>query len=540
MSDTTKPLLPADSASTEIDNSVAPRARDITPRLDEKGAPNTALPLERRFGDYELLSEVARGGMGVVYRARQVNLNRVVALKMILSGRFADQEDVTRFLSEAEAAARLSHPNIVTVHEVGAIDGQHYFSMEFIDGDSLSHRLNGRPLPGKEAARIVRQIARGIHHAHTQGIIHRDLKPSNILMDRHNEPQITDFGLAKRFGDSSKTRTGMVLGTPSYMAPEQAQGKSRELGPACDIYGLGALLYELLTGRPPFRAESPLDTVMQVIANDPVPPRLLNPNIDVDLETICLKCLQKDPLHRYGSAEDVAEDLNRYLQGDSISARSFNVLDRLTRMLGRSQDDFAFATWSSMILTMAVVVGIEHVLVFILNICEAPRWTTLTTRTFQFFLLAFLFWQHRGDRLLPTTAAERQLWTIWIGYFLVYGLTVAIMRGLQWLDVIQPAANAPYNVQELLSYPFLALASGFAFFLMGNSYWGRCYAMGVMFFIAVAVMPLYMAIAPLLFGLIWSASLTMLGLHLRRLGQQAGLSKGLDSADQPTIVGKPV
>src|SRR5262249_12431053 len=258
----------------------------------------------QRFGDFELLQEIARGGMGVVYRARQMTLNRIVALKMILSGRLATDEDITRFRTEAEAAARLQHPHIVAVHDVGAIDGQHYFSMDFIEGISLAQKLQNGPLPGRTAARYVRLIARAIHHAHKQGILHRDLKPSNILIDAEGEPHITDFGLAKRLGgDSGQTRTGVVLGTPSYMAPEQAAGKSQQLGPPCDIYGLGAVLYELITGRPPFRAETPLDTVMQVMDRDPPPPRLLNSNIDHDLETICLKCLEKDPRRRYPTAE---------------------------------------------------------------------------------------------------------------------------------------------------------------------------------------------------------------------------------------------
>lgn len=543
----------AKSSITEIEHGNTPRNTtrnaDDAPTHPEEQRPSEATApaadeVGRFFGDYELLGEIARGGMGVVYRAKQGTLNRIVALKMILAGRLADAEDVARFCSEAVAAANLSHPNIVTVYEVGAIDGQHFFSMEYIEGESLSQRLNRGPLPGKEAARIVRQIARGIHHAHKQGIIHRDLKPSNILMDKDNEPQITDFGLAKRMGDSKQTRTGAVLGTPSYMSPEQAQGRSRELGPACDVYGLGAVLYEMVTGRPPFRAASSVDTIMQVITSDPVPPRLLNPKVDADLETICLKCLEKDPLHRYASAEAVADDLNCYLQGESISARSFNVLDRITRMLGRSQDDFAFHTWSSMVLTMAVVIGIEHTLVFVLNLAEAPRWTTLTARTLQFLLLGFLFWYHRGSRLLPTSAAERQLWTIWIGYLCVYGLIVLLTRLLGWENVIAKGTEAPFHLQEMLAYPYLSLASGMAFFLMGSNYWGRCYAFGVAFFAAAIVMPFQMILAPLLFGLIWAGSLLMLGLHLRQLGRESrgGADDDADhhSANRPTVLGEQV
>jgi serine/threonine protein kinase len=330
----------------------------------------------QRFGEYELLTEIARGGMGVVYRARQTTLDRIVALKMILSGRLANPDDVMRFHAEAEAAARLKHPNIVPVHDVGECDGQHYFTMDYIEGLSLDQKLAQGPLPGKAAARYVRILARAVQYAHRQGILHRDLKPSNVLIDMEDEPHITDFGLAKRLGDgkagSGQTRSGAILGTPSYMAPEQAQGRTAQMGPAADVYSLGAILYELLTGRPPFRAETPLDTVMQVIDHQPVPPRLLNPKIDHDLETICLKCLEKNIEMRYASAEELGEDLQRYLNGDSIRARSFNVLDRLAHVLGRDTRTADFSTWSSMVFLMAVAVGLEHCTVFVLVWAEMP------------------------------------------------------------------------------------------------------------------------------------------------------------------------
>ena len=236
--------------------------------------------------------------MGVVFKANQTDLHRTVAIKMVLAGAIARPEDLLRFRTEAEATAGLNHPNIVRVHEVGEIDGCPYLCMEYIEGPSLSHRLAEGPLPSKVAAQYVATIARAIQHAHKHGILHRDLKPSNILFDAEDRPRITDFGLAKRLDmDSGQTPTGAILGTPSYMAPEQATGQKQLTG-AVDIYGLGAVLYELLTGRPPFRAESPLDTILQVIDRDPAPPRLLNPNVPRDLETICLKCLEKDPRRR--------------------------------------------------------------------------------------------------------------------------------------------------------------------------------------------------------------------------------------------------
>ncbi len=403
-------------------------AADQTPTHIEATLPSNVTLPHGVFGDYELLSEIARGGMGVVYRARQKSLNRTVALKMILAGKLANPEDLQRFRTEAEAAAHLSHPNIVAIHDVGAIEGQHFFSMEFIDGISLSQRLLRGPVTSRDAARYVRQIARAVEYAHRHGILHRDLKPSNVMLDADDEPHITDFGLAKRLDnqDSGQTRTGAILGTPSYMAPEQAQGKIRELGPACDIYSLGAILYELLTGQPPFRADSPLDTVMRVINNEPEPASSLNASVPRDLETICHKCLAKEPSQRYATAAALAEDLQNFLDGNTINARSSNVFNRLTRMLERSQHDADFATWSSMILVMAAVVGLQHTLIFVLMHVDAPSWAILSARRIEFVLLGYLFWSHRGNsRLLPTSSTERELWTIWVGYLFALAATVA-------------------------------------------------------------------------------------------------------------------
>jgi serine/threonine protein kinase len=276
----------------------------------------------RYFGDYELLEEIARGGMGVVFRARQVSLDRVVALKMILAGQLASAADVQRFHTEAKAAANLKHPGIVAIHEIGEHEGQHFFSMDYVAGKSLAALIRENPLPAARAARYVQQVAEAIQHAHQHGTLHRDVKPSNVLIDAADQPHVTDFGLAKRLGgDAGLTMTGQLLGTPSYMSPEQAAGRPEQVGPSSDIYSLGAMLYELLTGRPPFRAESVLDTVMQVVNTEPVPPRLLNPKVPRELDTICLKCLEKDVVKRYASAQDLADDLGRYLAGEPIRAR---------------------------------------------------------------------------------------------------------------------------------------------------------------------------------------------------------------------------
>src|SRR5215475_5211412 len=289
------------------------------------------------FGDYELLQEIARGGMGVVYKARQLSLNRVVAMKMMLPGLLASATAAPRFRAEAEAAANLQYPNIVAIHEVGEHEGQLYFSMDYVEGQSLAALVRDHPLPAETAARHVKTAAEAIHYAHRQGFLHRDLKPSNILIDEANQPRITDFGLAKRMdSDSRLTITGAVLGTPSYMSPEQAAAKSDRVGTASDVYSLGAILYELLTGRPPFQAATPLDTVLLVLNSEPVSPRLLAPRLSRDLETICLKCLEKERRRRYQSAQELADDLDRYLNRKPIVARPINRVNRAWRWCRRN------------------------------------------------------------------------------------------------------------------------------------------------------------------------------------------------------------
>jgi thiol-disulfide isomerase/thioredoxin/tRNA A-37 threonylcarbamoyl transferase component Bud32 len=293
----------------------------------DKPTPAPAL-VGRAFGDYELLEEIARGGMGLVYKARHQTLHRVVALKMILAGKLASPELVRRFRIEAEQGGSLDHPNIVPIHHVGEVDGQHFFTMKLIDGGSLSQYISRFPGDPAAAARLVATVARAVHYAHQRGVLHRDLKPGNILLDGEGQPHVTDFGLAKHLeGTDASTQSGAIVGTPSYMAPEQAACR-RHLTTATDVYALGAILYELLTGRPPFQAENAFEIVLQVLDRDPARPASLNLRVDRDLETICLKCLAKEPHRRYGSAEALALDLERYLAGEPIRARPTSLVER--------------------------------------------------------------------------------------------------------------------------------------------------------------------------------------------------------------------
>ena len=267
-------------------------------------------PMLMDFGDYELLEQIGRGGQGVVFRARQKSLNRTVALKIISLGQWASKAHLKRFRLEAEAAARLEHPGIVPIHEVGERDGSCYFSMKFVEGGQLDEVARREPMPIRRAVELIAKVARTVHYAHEHGILHRDIKPGNILLDAKGEPHLTDFGLARLVeSESSVTHTLDVLGTPSYMAPEQAVGNNAAVSSATDVYGLGAVLYQLLTGQPPFAGGTTYETIKLLLDTEPRQPRLLNPKIDRDLSTICLKCLEKDPKRRYSSALALAEDL---------------------------------------------------------------------------------------------------------------------------------------------------------------------------------------------------------------------------------------
>jgi len=499
---------PASVVSTPDPRSMPTIALDAekSPAWSEGGGPGAIL---RRFGDYELLEEIARGGMGVVYKARQVSLNRIVAVKMILAGELAAGEDVQRFRTEAEAAANLQHPNIVKIYGVGEHEGQHYFSMEYVEGESLGQLIHGAPLPPKRAARYLQQIAEAIDYAHRKGVLHRDIKPSNVLVDGFDEARVMDFGLAKRVeADSRLTATGQILGTPAYMSPEQVTGDSRQVGPAADVFSLGAVFYEMLTGRPPFQGRSHFEILLQIRNVDPELPQKINPQVPRELAMICLKCLEKDPARRYPSAGALADDLARFANGDSISIASMSLFERLTREFERSHHDVELSTWGDMTLWVAGIVAVTHAAVFALVQLGVPRlalWHPLV-RGGEFAAIGLVLWTHWRQWYPPRGMPAKQCWAIWFSY--LAGSVVLAAAG--WI-------SAGSGFDPLTLYPQFAVLASIGLFVLGSSYWGYCYAFGLGFLVLALLMALVLSWAPLLFGASLGLCFWILGRHLRGL-----------------------
>ncbi len=511
-----------------------------TPVLVDDGVGRTSASFPRRVGDFELLEEIGRGGMGVVYRATQISLNRAVALKMILPGRLASATDLSRFRAEAEAAGKLKHPHVVSVYEVGELDGQPFFSMPLVEGTTLAKRLADGPLPSRDAAELLIPICRAVAEAHRLGILHRDLKPSNILIDHEGRPYVTDFGLAKRLpgnsfnpnangvGDSEGPRltsrtpmawrlndieitqltaTGAVLGTPSYMAPEQAAGQRGEVGPASDVYSLGAILFAMLTGRPPFQAASPVDTILQVLEQDPIPPRVLNPQADPDLELIALKCLQKPSDLRYATADALADDLQAFLNHEPISARSGHFSQILSRAFRETHHAVVLQNWGLLWMWHAVVIFLMSVLTNVLLLCDVKsRWVYPGLWVVLLGIWAACFWSLRR-RAGPITFVERQIAHTWAGSMIAStGLYV-----VEWslgLDVLSLS-------------PVLGLISGMVFLVKAGVLSGRFYFQAVAMFVTGIVMAL-MRLCPIpdfsitLFGIASGLSFFLPGLKYHR------------------------
>jgi serine/threonine-protein kinase len=484
------------AASASVDQTLAPR-HDSSLSL---------LVLPCRFGDYELLEELGRGGMGVVYRAQQISLRREVAVKMILRGQLASEADRERFHSEAEAAARLDHPGIVPVYEVGDVEGRPYFSMKYIDGQTLADRLVDGPLGNREAARIVREVARAIHFAHERGVLHRDLKPSNILLDRSGLAHVTDFGLAKQITDAaSLTRTGAVLGTPAYMAPEQAAGARGEVGPASDVYSLGVILYHMLTGRPPFQAASPVDTVLMVLEQDPVPPRLLNPKADRDLEMIALRCLQKPTDLRYPTAAALADDLDAYLHDERISARSGQFMQVVSWWLRETHHAAVLENWGLLwmwhSLALLVVCSLTNSLYLFGGALAESRWPYFLLWTAGLGAWAAVFWALRR-RMGPVTFVERQIAHLWASSM----IGIAMLFPLEWwlkLDVLKLS-------------PMLGIINGMVFVAKAGILSGAFYIQAGCLFLTAALMAALPDYAHFIFGVVSAACFFFPGLKYYR------------------------
>jgi serine/threonine-protein kinase len=498
-----------------------PHHKETTPGEPQGGAE----PLPRFFGAYELLEELGRGGMGVVYKARQRNPERIVALKMALRGELASAEERARFTAEAKMAARLNDARIVQVYDVGEHDGQVYFSMQFIEGTTLARLVSDGPLPPREAARHVAAIARAVQHAHDQGVVHRDLKPSNVLLSKRGQapfsgpaspaesktvpvpssdyqPYVTDFGLARRVeGGESLTRTGAIVGTPSYMAPEQAEGKRGT--PASDIYSLGAILYHLLTGKPPFQAASLLDTLLLVREQDLVPPRQLNPRVDRDLEWICLKCLEKRPEDRYRSAGELANHLEAFLQGETPPVWPSNMAYFVSRMMRQTHHAPILENWGALWMWHSLQVMFQCGLTAILAWRGVDsRWPYLLIWGVGLLIWAGIFWALRR-RAGPVMFIERQIAHVW-GAAIFASISVFFVEILLGMPVLSLS-------------PILAVIAGIVFMVKAGMLSGEFYFAALASFLAAVPMALLMKadrapLAILLFGVVTAGSFFIHGL----------------------------
>ncbi len=468
-------------------HSQAEAPRPITIQTD----PN----LPRSCGDYDLLEELGRGGMGVVYRAYQRSLNREVAIKMLARGNLATPEELSRFNAETAAAARLEHPQIVKVYEVGEIDGQAYFAMQLIKGETLSARLQRGPIPPREAAKLISEVARAVDYAHQRGVLHRDLKPSNILLDHENRPHISDFGLAKLVNvaeQQSLTRTGAMVGTPMYMSPEQASGRrSQPLGPSSDVYSLGAVLYHTLIGSPPLIADSPVELLMKVIEQDPLPPRTLRPELDRDLEMIVIRCLQKPADLRYTTAGDLASDLEAYLSDEPISARSGRFVQILSRLFRETHHAAVLENWGLLWMWHAAVLLVASTFTWYLQHSESTelhhRIAFGTMWTLGLGMWASVFWWLRR-RLGPVTFVERQIAHVWASSM----VSIAALYPLEWW----------LGLEVLTLSPLIAVTAAMVFLIKAAILSGAFYIQSACLLATAVAMAIWPDYAHLLFGIV--------------------------------------
>lgn len=487
-----------------------------SPTIIEQESPLSAPPLPEVAG-YEILGVIGHGGMGVVYQARQRGLNRIVALKMVLAGANASPQQLARFRDEAEAVAQLAHPNIVQIYEIGEQAGCPFLVLEFVGGGSLAQHLDGTPIAPRPAAELVLALARAVEHAHQRGIVHRDLKPANVLLLTDGTPKIADFGLAKRAdSDQAHTLTGTILGSPSYMAPEQAAGATDKIGPATDIYALGVILYELLTGRPPFRGATLIETIEQVREHEPAPLRTLAPKTPRDLETICLKCLEKVPLRRYATAEELAADLHAFLHGDPINAQSVTLLDQVARTIGHHSFDARFRGFANRMLLFAPVPLLVHLVAYAIFRGQTyyPTAMVATTACLLFTLVPALIITGTATlRDLPAWQ-KRHFMTVWIGHMVAM---LVILLVVYW--------GTPRDQPErlLMVYPLWAATAAMSF-LSHATEAGMYYMVGAILFCVAILMAVTPSWAPLEVAFFMTANMTSQALYLRNLTGEGGIA----------------
>jgi serine/threonine-protein kinase len=469
-------------------------------------AVGSAPPLPK-FPGYDLIAEIGRGGMGIVYKAVHSQLRRTVALKLLLAGRSANLD---RLMAEARATAPLAHPGIVSLYEVGEFDGVPFLALEFVDGQSLAARIDRGPVSPKEAARLLRAVAEAVQHAHEQGVIHRDLKPANILLTAEGEPKVTDFGLAKRSDEATLTAAGEVLGTPAYMPPEFAAGEAVRAGPTADVYGLGAVMYALLTGRPPFVGDTPLDTVRQVAEVEPVPPRDRNPAVDRGIQAVCLKCLEKNPKHRYPSAAALAADLDRYLREEPPKAELLGWGEWARRQLDRAVDFGHAGRWARVLRTLAAVELISQTTFYFGTRSAESGWVfwlffLATTMTSTWAPIAWIAAKRRLD------PREREILLFWFG--------VAVGQIILFADrcpLLGPAVAA-----EVYRYfPASLVLYGVMLFAEGRLYWGRLYLFGLSHFAVAALLLAVVEVGPLVAGFCQAWVYFAVARHLGRVATE--------------------
>ncbi len=465
----------------------------------------TPLALPFDLGDYRLEEEIGRGGMGIVYRALRHSDQNIVAIKMILKGDFAMDVDRQRFFGEAEAAARLDHPNIVPIHETGEFQGRAFFAMSLIEGETLANRLARGPIPPRDAAKLMRDLSLAIEFAHEHQVLHRDLKPSNILIDKSGRPFVADFGLAKfDHNRVSLTKSGAILGTPSYMSPEQAAGARGEVRASSDVYSLGAILYHMLTGRPPFLAATPVDTVLMVLEQDPIAPRALNRNIDRNIEMIVLRCLQKPQDLRYDNAQSLADDLTAYLNHESIAAREGRFGQVIANTFRETHHAVVLENWGLLWMWHSLVLLVACCITNVIYLSAEGNVPPSYLTGFWFVgfgTWAIVFWAMRR-RMGPVTFVERQIAHLWMGSL----ICVALLYPLEFMLGAQPFELSPV----------IALIAGMVFLVKAGILSGRFYVYSALLFATAFPMAIWIDYSMFIFGFVCAICFFFPGLKYYR------------------------